>query len=168
MEVSIRPVAYIDKEGVIDIFNYYVENTSAAYPQGKVPYQFFDMLMGMAKGYPFYVAEEKADNSEAGKVVGYALLRPHYGISTFAGAAELTVFVSPDYKGRGIGRMLLDRLIADAKSMKINTILASISSDNPASIGFHEKYGFIKCGEFKGVGRKFDKGFDEVWMQFSV
>jgi L-amino acid N-acyltransferase YncA len=168
MEFTMRPAAYIDKESVIDIFNYYVENTSAAYPQGKVPYQFFDTLMGMAKGYPFYVAEEKADNSEAGKVVGYALLRPHYGISTFAGTAEFTIFIAPGYQGQGIGRTLLDKLVAEARSIKIDTVLASISSGNPASIGFHEKYGFRKCGEFKNVGKKFDKGFDEIWMQLFI
>ncbi len=177
MDYRIRPVAYIDKPAVIDIFNFYVDNTFAAYPRDKVPYAFFDVLKEMANGYPFYVAETGGDepgqngNSSkraAKKVIGYALLRPHYRMDTFARAAELTCFVAPDYTGKGVGRALLDRLVAEAKPMGIRTILASISSGNPGSIRFHTNYGFTKCGEFKGVGEKLDKAFDEVWMQLFI
>jgi phosphinothricin acetyltransferase len=177
LEYAIRPVTYHNKAAVIDIFNYYVENTYSAYPQNKVSYEFFDVLMDMAKGYPFYVAKTNAE--EAGetsgtrkrtpkKVIGYAFLRPHYRIDTFDGAAELTCFIAPGYTGNGIGRALLDRLVADARNRGINTILASISSANQASIDFHTKYGFSKCGEFKGIGKKNGKAFDEVWMQLLI
>lgn len=173
----IRPVAYNDKVAVIDIFNHYVENTFAAYPDTKAPYQFFDMLMEMAKGYPFYVVETGAD--EAGQantkssgwskvIIGYGLLRPHYRLGTFSRAAELTCFISPDHRGKGIGTSVLDKLVSDAKAMGISTILASISSANKDSIGFHGKYGFTDCGAFKNVGKKFGKDFDEVWMQLFI
>jgi len=177
MEYTIRPVAYIDKPAVIDIFNHYVENSCAAYPRDKVPYAFFDVLKDMANGYPFYVAETSVDepgrdgNSlkrTAKKVIGYALLRPHYRMDTFARAAELTCFIAPGYTGKGVGRALLDRIVEEAKPMGIRTILASISSANPGSIRFHTGYGFTKCGEFKGVGEKLDKAFDEVWMQLFI
>jgi phosphinothricin acetyltransferase len=177
LEYTIRPVAYNDKNAVIDIFNYYVENTCSAYPRNKVSYEFFDMLMDMAKGYPFYVAKIRVDEpnapqgarkSTARKVIGYALLRPHYRIETFESAAELTCFIAPGYTDNGIGRALLDRLVADAKNMGIETILASISSVNQASINFHSRYGFSKCGEFKAIGKKNGKAFDEVWMQLFI
>jgi L-amino acid N-acyltransferase YncA len=177
MEYTIRPVLYIDKPAVVDIFNHYVENTYAAYPRSKVPYAFFDLLKDMANGYPFYVAETSVEEivPDSGgrkrtskKVIGYALLRPHYRMDTFAKSAELTCFIAPGYTGKGVGRALLDRLFAEAKPMGIDTILASISSANPDSIKFHIKYGFLKCGEFKGVGKKLDKTFDEVWMQLSI
>jgi phosphinothricin acetyltransferase len=177
LEYTIRPVAYNDKNAVIDIFNYYVENTYSAYPRNKVSNDFFDVLMDMAKGYPFYVAKIRVDEpdahrgarkSTARKVIGYAFLRPHYRIETFEGAAELTCFIAPGYTGNGVGRALLDRLVADAKNMSIETILASISSANQASINFHSRYGFSKCGEFKAIGKKNGTTFDEVWMQLFI
>ena len=177
LEYTIRPVAYNDKNAVIDIFNYYVENTCSAYPRNKVSYEFFDVLMDMAKGYPVYVAKIQADEpdaqrgarkSTARKVIGYAFLRPHYRIETFESAAELTCFIAPGYTGNGVGRALLDRLVADAKNMGIETILASISSANQASINFHSRYGFSKCGEFIAIGKKNGTTFNEVWLQLII
>jgi phosphinothricin acetyltransferase len=52
MEYSISPITNEDRESIIDIFNYYVENSFAAYPENKLPYQAFDMLLQMSEGYP--------------------------------------------------------------------------------------------------------------------
>ncbi|OPY29254.1 MAG: Acetyltransferase (GNAT) family protein [Methanocella sp. PtaU1.Bin125] len=162
MEYEIRPVTPEDRAGIIDIFNYYIEHTFAAYPEQKVPGEFFGMLMQLAKGYPFYVAE-------SGKaVVGYGLLRPHSPISSFRRTAELTCFIAPDFTGKGIGQAILGRLVADAKAMGIDTILASISSANEGSIRFHRKYGFTECGTFRRAGKKFGRDFDETWMQLHI
>ena len=155
----IRPVANTDGEAIVGIFNYYVEHTMAAYPEQKVPPAFFEMLSLMARGYPFYVAEE------AGNVIGYALLRPHNPMPAFRGTAELTCFILPGHTGKGIGTALLDRLVSDAKGMGIEVILASVSSANEGSIGFHLKHGFARCGTFTRVGKKFGRAFDEVWLQ---
>lgn len=158
----IRPATADDKNGVIDIFNHYIEHTYAAYPDKKVPYEFYGMLMQLARGYPFYVAV--ADSN----VIGYGLLRPHVPMSTFQRSAELTCFLSPGQTGKGIGTAILGRLISDAKGMGIDTILASVSSENQSSIAFHLKHGFSECGRFRHVARKFDKEFDEVWLQLSL
>jgi phosphinothricin acetyltransferase len=159
MEYVLRPVTPEDKAAVIDIFNYYVENTFAAYPDQKVPYEFFGMLLQLSKGYPFYVAEA------GGKVIGYGLLRPHVPFGTFRRAAELTCFIAPGYTGQGAGKAILDRLAGDARGLGVDTILASVSSENDGSIGFHKKYGFAECGRFRKAGRKSGKDFDEVWLQ---
>jgi phosphinothricin acetyltransferase len=136
-----------------------VENSFAAYPEQKVPYEFYGMLMQLAKGYPFYVA------LTGDKVVGYGLLRPHAPFGTFRRAAELTCFIAPEHTGNGIGTLILDHLAADARGMGIDTILAGVSSANEGSIAFHKKYGFAECGRFRCAGKKFGKDFDEVWLQ---
>ena len=172
MEYQIRPVTVDDRAGIVDVFNYYVENTYAAYPEQKVPPVFFDMMMEMAKGYPFYVAEQRADaesgSSALKKVIGYGLLRPHMRMDTFRRSAELTCFIAPEYTGKGIGRSILDRLVPDAGAMGIDTILASVSSQNEGSINFHKKYGFTECGTFRKVGKKFGNDLDEVWLQLFI
>jgi len=162
VDYIIRPVTPDDRSGVIDIFNYYVEHTFAAYPEQKVPYEFFGMLVQLAKGYPFYVVESGE------KIVGYGLLRPHSPMSSFRRTAELTCFIAPDCTGKGIGMAILDRLVDDAKGMGIDTILASISSANEGSIRFHRKCGFVVCGTFRRAGRKFGSDFDETWMQLHI
>jgi phosphinothricin acetyltransferase len=49
--------------------------------------------------------------------------------------------------------------------MKINSLLANISSRNRQSLEFHRKNGFRECARFPKVGRKFGEDFDAVWMQ---
>jgi phosphinothricin acetyltransferase len=52
MEYDFFPLSSNDREEVIDIFNYYVENSFAAYPERRVHYEFFDILLQFTVGYP--------------------------------------------------------------------------------------------------------------------
>ena len=58
----------------------------------------------------------------------------------------------------------MDKIEEGAKNKGIRNILASITSKNANSIKFHEKNGFVKCGEFSEIGRKFGNTFDVIWM----
>jgi L-amino acid N-acyltransferase YncA len=161
MDFVIEPVSTEDGKAIIDIFNHYVENSFAAYPESKVPYEFFDLFLEMAEGYPFLVAKYSGKE----EVLGFSLLRPHNPIPAFSGVAEITYFLAPDHTGKGIGRQMLDRLLVGAREKGIKSILASISSLNSVSLAFHKKNGFQECGRFVGIGRKWGQDFDVVWMQ---
>lgn len=163
MDFSLEPVSIEDGKAIIDIFNHYVENTFAAYPEDKVPYEFFGLFMNVSQGYPFLVAKDGE-----GKVLGFGLLRPHNPMPAFSRTAEITYFLAPERTRKGIGGMMLDRLLAEAGEMGITSILASISSLNPGSLTFHKKHGFQECGRFVGIGRKKGREFDVVWMQRMV
>ena len=160
MEYKIRPVRDTDRQGVLNVFNYFVENGFAAYTEELEGPAYFDRLIRVSAGYPFYVVE-----SEAGEIIGYALLHPYYALDAFRSAARITYFILPEYTRQGLGRKLLDMLIEDAGNMGIVSLLASISSRNEQSLNFHLKRGFVKCGEFKNVGCKWNQDFDEIWMQ---
>ena len=151
-----------DRRGVIDIFNHYVRNTFAAYPEEAVPYQSFELLRSTAEGYPFLVArDEKA-------ALGFAMLRPYSPFAAFSGTAEVSCFVASEQTGKGIGSQLYHRLLHEGREMGLRTILAGISSLNPKSLAFHERQGFVQCGRFLNVGRKWGKDFDVVWMQKTI
>ena len=160
MKINLQPLTPENRKEVIDIFNYYVENSFAAYPENKVPYEFFEKLLKMYEGYPAIIAAD-----ENGEIVGFGMLRAYHSSPTLAGAAEITYFIKPDFTGKGIGTMMLDYLCHKAHEKNITSILASISSLNEASISFHKKNGFIECGRFKKVGRKKGKIFDVIYMQ---
>jgi len=160
MEYSISPISNEDRESIIDIFNHYVENSFAAYPENKLPYQAFDMFVQMSNGFPTGSIKD-----QKGKIVGFGMLRTHNPMPTFSQTAEVTYFIHPDYTGKGLGRMLLGYLEEDALEKGITNILANISSLNPRSVKFHQKNGFIECGRFKKVGKKKGQEFDTVWMQ---
>jgi len=159
-EFTIRKAKIDDEAAILEIFNYYVKSSYAAYSEEPEGSRFFNRLWQIATGYPFYIAE-----TVEGKVVGFALLHAYYGIPVFQRAARITYFIHYDYTRQGLGRLFLDRLTVDAIAMGIDCIMASISSLNEPSIKFHERNGFVECGRFKRIGRKLDTDFDEVWMQ---
>ncbi len=163
MDFNLEQVTSEDGKAIIDICNYYVENTFAAYPENKFPYEFFEIFRNMSQGYPFLVAKD-----ENGRVLGFGLLRPHNPMPAFSRTAEITYFIAPDRTRSGIGKNMLDRLLAEASDMGITSILASISSLNELSMAFHKKNGFKECGRFIRIGMKTGQKFDVVWMQRMV
>ena len=162
MKIRFDRMAEGDREAVVDIFNYYIENSFAAYPEETVPYAFFDRFLELTQGYPALTAR---DEKNGGRVVGFAFLRPYHPVPSFLRAAEFTCFIEPGYTGRGIGSDLLNRIVAGARNMGVDTILANISSLNEASLRFHGRHGFEECGRFRQVARKRGRDLDAVWMQ---
>lgn len=148
------------REAVIDIFNHYVESSFAAYPDTKLDYAFFDHLMAMCRGYCAVVIR-----AGSGEVVGFALLRAYHPAATLKRTAEVSYFIAPGHIHKGLGRVALERLIAEARTLGIDRLLASVSSRNQESLAFHRKYGFSECGCFREVGRKFGQDFDIVWFE---
>jgi L-amino acid N-acyltransferase YncA len=148
------------RKGVIDVFNVFVTTGFAAYPEIEVDYAFFDRFLEMAQGYPALAVKDEID-----RVVGFALLRAYHFASTFARTAEVSYFLLPEMTRQGIGTMILQIFVREAKKMGVDSIVASISSRNDESIRFHLKNGFRECGRLSRIGKKFGENFDVVWMQ---
>jgi L-amino acid N-acyltransferase YncA len=162
MKIRFEKMAEGDREAVIDLFNYYIENSFAAYPGKKVPYSLFDQFLKLTEGYPaFTVRDEESDECLA----GFAFLRPYQPLAEFQRAAEITYFLEPRYTGKGIGSKILERIVSEARRKGIDTILANVCSLNELSLRFHEHHGFEECGRFKRVARKKGQDLDAVWMQ---
>ncbi|OEV09001.1 GNAT family N-acetyltransferase [Streptomyces nanshensis] len=71
----------------------------------------------------------------------------------YAGVVELSVFVRPDARGRGVARALLDALIASTEAAGIWTLRAGIFPENEASIALHLRAGFRIVGTSERLGR---------------
>ena len=159
-EYTFSPITPDDGEEIVDLFNYYVENSYAAYPEQRVPSAFFGHLYEACRGYPT-TAARAPDRTLA----GFCLLRPHNPMPSFRRTAEITSFIRPDLTGRGLGTRMVHRVTEAARQQGITTILASISSLNEGSIRFHRHNGFVECGRFQQVAEKRGHLFDTVWMQ---
>jgi len=158
MDYTLREIGHGDLEPVLRIFNHFVRESFAAYPDEEVGAWFVEVLRPDTR-YPFLVVEYGEE------VVGFGCLRPFRRGKVFSRTAELTYFVLPEHCGRGIGSRLLDQLEEWAKGRGIDNLLANVSSRNEESIGFHKAKGFVECGRFLDVGRKFEEDFDIIWLQ---
>ena len=75
------------------------------------------------------------------------------------------LFRSNDFNGQGIGKLLLEALIANAKKQNLHTMIGVIDSENQSSIEFHKKFGFEVVGTIKESGFKFDRWLHSVFVQ---
>jgi len=114
----------------------------------------------LAKGLPYLVAEE------AGKVLGFAYCnwfkpRPAYRFS-----AEDSIYLAADQAGKGLGKLLLTALAAEAERIGVRKLIAVIGdSANAGSVGVHRALGFSQVGVLKSCGWKFGKWLDVVLME---
>lgn len=93
-----------------------------------------------------------------GRPVGYASLSVYREREAFAGTSELSVYVAPDWRGRGVATALLERVLQRAgEDGRTHAVVSVITQGNEASIRLHQKFGFRFCGALPEVGRKFGR-----------
>lgn len=79
---------------------------------------------------------------EDGATVGYSVLDLRA-----EGEAELhRIAVLPSHRGKGLSRLLMDKMIADAKNKRADGIFLEVRSKNAPAVGLYEKYGFVRLG----------------------
>jgi L-amino acid N-acyltransferase YncA len=99
-----------------------------------------------------------------GEVVGWALSRVSERC-VYAGVADESVYVADFAKRRGIGRRLLEELIARAERDGIWTIQAGIFPENEASLELHRRCGFRVVGTRERIGKHHGVWRDVVLME---
>lgn len=111
-------------------------------------------------GYPYLVCEE------AGALLGYAYAGPYRPRPAYRWSVEDSVYVAPQAQRRGVGRVLLARLLAEAEARGFRQMIAVIGdSAQEPSIALHRAAGFRHVGTFEAVGFKFGRWLDSVLMQ---
>ena len=112
-------------------------------------------------GFPVLVAVDPAKPAD---VLGYGSFGVFRDFPGYVKTVEHSVYVAPAAQQRGVGRALLAALIAKARAKGLAAMVGGIDSANAASIALHGKAGFEVQGNLKGVGRKFGKSLDLVFM----
>ena len=111
-------------------------------------------------GHPAIVAVDEADT-----VVGFGSISPWRPRPAYAPSVEDSVYVHEDWRGRGVGRLLLDELVRLAGAHGFHSMFARIVGGHETSIALHARCGFEAAGVEREVGRKFGKWLDVVLMQ---
>jgi phosphinothricin acetyltransferase len=112
------------------------------------------------KGLPYLVAED------GGQVLGFAYAGPFRPRAAYRYTLEDSVYVSPDAKGKGVGRAVLSAVIAACEAVGIRQLMAVIGdTENLGSIGLHRALGFEQTGVGRSVGFKHGRWVDIVHMQ---
>jgi L-amino acid N-acyltransferase YncA len=112
--------------------------------------------------YPWLV------DDEGGVIRGYAYASAHRQRAAYRWAVEVTVYLHPGHRGKGLGRALYDELFARLRAQGLVKAYAGILVPNPASQGFHESMGFTLVGVYTKVGYKLGAWRDVGWWQLAL
>jgi len=161
MQVSIRAYKTEDTQAILDIVNHSILHSTALYDYTIRTYeqQRFILEEKINKKFPVIVAEI------AGEVIGFGMYSEFRFREAYQFTVEHSVYLDEKFQGKGIGKLLLARLIELAKTQKMHTMIGVIDSENQDSIAFHKKFGFKTVGVLNESGYKFDRWLNSVLVQ---
>ena len=159
---KIRPSTPSDVAAITQIYAHHVLHGTGTFET--IPPTVQDMVSRrdevLARGLPYLVAED------ASGICGFAYCnwfkpRPAYRFS-----AEDSIYLAPQAAGKGLGRLLLAELMAQAESAGVRKLIAVIGdSANLGSVGVHRSCGFQQVGLLSNCGWKFERWLDVVLME---
>jgi phosphinothricin acetyltransferase len=98
-------------------------------------------------------------------IAGFAALGPVSSREVYAGVAEVSVYVGAEFRGKGVGRVLLEALVRESEAEGIWTLQAGIFPENTASVALHRACGFREVGRRERVGKLGGRWRDTVLLE---
>jgi phosphinothricin acetyltransferase len=98
--------------------------------------------------------------SDQDRLLGFATYGPFRNWPAYKYTIEHSLYVDRDYRGQGLGRLLLVELIAAARRQSFHALVGGIDAENSASIALHRRMGFELCGTIRHAGFKFGRWLD--------
>jgi L-amino acid N-acyltransferase len=160
----IRNAGATDMRAVTDLSNATITTTTVAWT---------DSLETYEERAVWFEEQRRTNNpvlvvEAGGEVVGFATYGEFRNSTKWPGyrfTVEHSIHVREDLWGRGIGRGLLEALIARAVANDKHVMVAAVDAANDASISFHQRLGFVEVARMPETGRKFGRWLDLVLLQ---
>lgn len=160
MRIEFADLNEDDLELVREIYNFYIENSTATYYTEKISVgELKEFIPVQHKKYKSFLI--KVDNEPC----GFCYISQYKKRQAYDRTAELSLYLKPEHTGRGIGKVVLEHLEKVARDNGISVLIGIISGDNENSIKLFEKNGYEKCAHYKQVGEKFNEILDVVSYQ---
>jgi phosphinothricin acetyltransferase len=102
---------------------------------------------------------------QEGQLIGWAALSPVSRRYVYRGVAEVSVYVAPEWHGRGVGKALLQALVVAAEEAGVWTLQATIFPENQASVALHLACGFRFVGRREALGQQHGRWRDVVLLE---
>lgn len=155
-----RQATLHDAAQIAEIYNYYILNTVVTFEMEVVDAQEMENRMAtILEKHNWLVLED------AKTLLGYAYYGPFRGRVAYNHTVESTIYLHPDYIGKGLGKPLYTEIIQNAAANNYKEIIGGIALPNAASEKLHNDLGFKKVGHFENVGLKFGRTIDVGFWQ---
>ena len=152
-------------DAILAIFNDAIVNSTALYDyQPRTAESMVAWFAAKQKGgWPVIGLED-----EAGALLGFASYGNFRAYPAYKYTMEHSVYVRNDQRGQGLGKRLLQAVIAEARAHDVHALVGAIDAANTGSIALHEKLGFKSVGLMPQVGFKFGRWLDLALYQLTL
>lgn len=96
---------------------------------------------------------------------GWVALSPVSSRCVYGGVAEVSVYISKESRGKGIGKLVLEHLILASENEGIWTLQSGVFPTNQASIKIHEACGFRRIGKRERIGKLNGQWIDNILFE---
>jgi L-amino acid N-acyltransferase YncA len=161
--VPVRPVELTDAERIVEIYGYYVENSSITFEE-EVPSTgvIQSRIQEITRRYPWLV------HASDHRVDGFAYASRYKERESYRYTAELSLYVDQAGTGRGIGTQLFSDLISACRETDAAVLIAGVALPNAQSVRLLDRFGFIQVALFHKVGYKFGKWIDVGYWELEI
>ncbi len=158
--VSVRPATVADAEAICAIYNQGIEDRIATLEtELRTPEERRQWMAARGPRHPVIVAE--AD----GRVVGWASLNPFNPRKAYDHVADISVYVERGWRGKGVGRRLLEWLVALARELGYHKMVLAALPFNEAGVRLYQRLGFTRVGVYREQGMLDSKWVDVLMME---
>lgn len=160
---TIRPATEADLPAILAIYNDAVMKTTAIWNEAPSTLESRQVWFAERRkaGFPVLVADDDG-------VQGYGSFGEFRPFEGYRHTVEHSIYVLDAAQGKGLGKLLLRALIAEARRIGKRVMIGAIDASNYPSLALHETMGFEETGRLPGVGEKFGKRLDLVLMQLML
>jgi phosphinothricin acetyltransferase len=159
--MTLREATETDLFQILEIYNDAILHTTSVYSEE--PHTLAMRLTWFnerkAANFPVIVVEHN------GVIAGFGSYGHFRAWPCYRFTAEHSVYVHKDHRGLGIGKLLLQELITNAKNAGLHALIAGIDSENEVSLKLHLSFGFTQVAHFKEVGFKFGRWLDLLFLE---
>lgn len=162
----IRPAELADAPAILDIYNHEVQTSVVTFDL--VPRTLAEQeawITDRSGAHAVLVAVTEDDPGPGGAIAGFGALSPYRERPGYSTTVEDSVYVHPDHRGTGVGRLLLAALVETARAHGFHAMMAKVVGGHETSITLHAAAGFEIVGHEREVGRKFGRWLDVVLME---
>ncbi len=158
--MTIRDARRSDVPAMLAIYAPFVEHTAVSF-EYDVPTEaeFARRLEEHQAAFPWLVCEEN------GRVMGYAYAGRAFERAAYGWNAEISCYLAPELRGRGVGRRLYARIEEILTRLGYYKLFAVVTSANGPSVAFHRALGFRDAACFRNVGYKQGGWYDVLWLE---
>ena len=163
IETTFSDIREEDLPAVLDIYNRYIDTTTATFDAGPISIETFRTRVLLDHDlYKAYVIHQKAE------IAGFCFLSQFKKHESYDRTAEVGVYLKPEHARKGLGTRAVAYLEQVAASRGLRMLLASVSGENHGSIIFFRTLGWSQCAHFRKIGEKWGRRIDVVFFQKSL